>query len=66
MIKKNKYDKNSIDLSNVLTNTHFQEKLDGFTENKHIQIIKHFDIDNIREERMISCLTELSNVLPNK
>ena len=65
-ITNNKYDKNSIDLSNVLTNTHFQKKLNGFNENKHIQIVKDFDVDNIREEKIISCLTELSNVLPNK
>jgi len=63
---KNKYDKNSIDMSNVLTNTHFQQNLDGFTENKHIQIVRDFDTDNIREEKIISCFTELSNVLPNK
>jgi len=65
-LTKNKYDKNSIDMSNILTNTHFQQNLDGFTENKHIQIVRDFDTDNIREEKIISCLTELSNVLPNK
>lgn len=61
-----KYDKNSLDLTNILTNLHYQEKQQGYNSNKQIRILSDLDGDNLRQNMIIKSLNELCKFLPKE